>query len=81
MAKTLYFCKGKDSTYFSSHNTRYDKMNDEINLSWKSHLQPEFEKEYFKSLISFIKEEYSNGLCYPPKEEIFNAFNHVLDEE
>jgi len=47
-----------------------------IHESWKSYLQEEFEKPYFKSLVSFVKQEYKNHQCFPPGQDIFNAFNY-----
>jgi|TARA_B100001079_G_scaffold118883_1_gene102269 uracil-DNA glycosylase len=46
-----------------------------IDESWKRLLESEFNSEYFKKLISFIKEEYSVFKCYPKGSEIFNAFD------
>jgi uracil-DNA glycosylase len=43
--------------------------------SWKSKLEPEFEKPYFEQLIKFVKEEYQSGTVYPPGKEIFRAFD------
>ncbi len=34
-------------------------MRVKIEESWQKVLQPEFEKEYFKNLIAFVKEEYA----------------------
>jgi len=51
-------------------------MNVEIHKSWKEHLQPEFEKSYFKLLTGFVKQEYSEHTCYPPGHQIFAAFDH-----
>ena len=51
-------------------------MNVDIHESWKKHLNPEFEKPYFKDLISFVKQEYKNYTCFPKASDIFNAFNH-----
>ena len=50
----------------------------EINLnpSWKTILSTEIEKPYFNNLMNEVEEEYKNGICYPPKELIFSAFNH-----
>lgn len=45
-----------------------------IEKSWKKFLSDEFEKEYFKQLISFVKEEYSKKEIFPKKEDIFRAF-------
>ncbi|BCX13928.1 MAG: uracil-DNA glycosylase 2 [Candidatus Dojkabacteria bacterium] len=49
-------------------------MNVKINDSWKNLLQEEFEKQYFKDLASFVREEYSKFRVYPPGSSIFNAF-------
>ena len=46
-----------------------------INESWKKLLDSEFNSEYFKNLIAFIKEDYSNATCYPKGSQIFNAFD------
>lgn len=50
-------------------------MNVQIEESWKAHLQPEFEKDYFRTLTEFVKSEYSQYTIYPPGKLIFNAFN------
>ncbi len=47
-----------------------------IHESWKSHLNSEFEKPYFKDLVNFVKQEYKTHQCFPPGKEIFNAFNY-----
>lgn len=47
-----------------------------IAQSWKSVLQPEFEKPYFKELEEFVQSEYAKHACYPEKSQIFSAFNH-----
>ncbi|MBF8150667.1 uracil-DNA glycosylase [Winogradskyella sp. F6397] len=46
-----------------------------IDQSWKNHLNPEFEKPYFKDLTEFVKIEYQNHTCFPKGSDIFNAFN------
>lgn len=51
-------------------------MNVNIHQSWKPYLQTEFDKPYFKNLVNFVKDEYSNNICYPPGKEIFNAFEY-----
>ncbi len=50
-------------------------MNVNINKTWLPILQEEFNKAYFKNLISFVKSEYKNHTCFPKEDEIFNAFN------
>lgn len=42
---------------------------------WKNYLETEFNKPYFNQLIEFVKEEYRNNVCYPPGQQIFNAFD------
>ena len=50
-------------------------MNVQIEESWKARLEPEFEKDYFRTLTNFVREEYSQYPIYPPGKLIFNAFN------
>ena len=47
-----------------------------IHQSWKPYLEEEFDKSYFKALVNFVKAEYRSNICYPPENEIFNAFNY-----
>ena len=51
-------------------------MQIKISDSWKQFLNVEFEKEYFSTLASFIKEEYKTKTVFPPAEEIFSAFDY-----
>lgn len=48
-----------------------------IGNSWDIYLKEEFQKEYFKNLICFIKEEYKNKTIYPKQNEVFNAFRYT----
>ena len=50
-------------------------MNVQIEESWKQHLAPEFEKDYFGRLTNFVRQEYQTTTVYPPGRLIFNAFN------
>ena len=50
-------------------------MNVQIEESWKTHLEPEFEKDYFRTLTEFVRSEYSQYQIFPPGKLIFNAFN------
>jgi uracil-DNA glycosylase len=50
-------------------------MDVKIEPTWKSKLNPEFEKEYFLRLAEFVKNEYNSNTIYPPGSLIFNAFN------
>lgn len=51
-------------------------MSIKIEDSWKNLLDTEFNKDYFKELISFVKNEYSTSVCYPKGYEIFSAFDN-----
>lgn len=51
-------------------------MNIRIEKSWREALKDEFEKEYFKDLSRFVREEYANAKVYPPPKELFRAFEH-----
>lgn len=51
-------------------------MDVKIENSWKSRLKDEFDKEYFVSLSSFVKNEYQTNTVFPPGGLIFNAFNN-----
>ena len=45
---------------------------------WSSALQPEMQKDYFKSLEALLAKDYSpdaSSQTFPPQELIFNAFN------
>ncbi|SHE85283.1 Uracil-DNA glycosylase [Bacteroides luti] len=50
-------------------------MNVQIEDSWKKHLAPEFEADYFSRLTNFVRDEYAQYTVYPPGKLIFNAFN------
>ncbi len=52
-----------------------------IAKSWQKVLQPEFEKEYFKNLVEFVKHEYTNYTCYPKGKNIFSAFDYCSFED
>ena len=47
----------------------------DIEASWKQHLESEFTKPYFTQLTESVRNEYRNGLCFPPGKLVFNAFN------
>lgn len=50
-------------------------MDVQIESTWKEALKAEFEKDYFTKLTEFVRNEYREHTCYPPGNEIFNAFN------
>ncbi len=43
--------------------------------SWRNKLSSEFEKEYFKDLIKFLRDEEVSQTILPPKKERFSAYN------
>ncbi len=48
----------------------------QLESSWKTALKAEFEKEYWKTLTYFIREEIVSGqIIYPPGKQIFAAFD------
>ena len=55
-------------------------MQVKIHQSWQKVLHNEFEKPYFKTLTTFVKEEYATQKCYPNGSQIFAAFDHCYFE-
>ena len=51
-------------------------MNVKIEKSWKKILNSEFKKEYFNSLVTFLRDEYKNNIIYPPGKKIFSSFDY-----
>ncbi len=56
-------------------------MNVKLEASWRNQLKNEFEKDYFKNLVAFVKEEYRNHTCFPKGNEIFNALDTTPFED
>jgi len=52
-------------------------MDVKIEESWKHELASEFEQDYFKTLRTFVRNEYNNYNCFPPGNRIFSAFDHT----
>ena len=42
---------------------------------WLKPLESEFRKPYYRELYSFVKDEYSRKVVYPPSDEIFSALH------
>ncbi|PFN28202.1 uracil-DNA glycosylase [Bacillus cereus] len=55
-------------------------MENVLKNDWGPLLAPEFEKEYYQSLVGFLKEEYETHVIYPKKEDIFNALEYTSYE-
>lgn len=45
--------------------------------SWDEILKGEFEKDYYKELREFLKQEYSTRVIYPPMYDIYNALKYT----
>ena len=53
------------------------KVKPQIEKSWQIILDDEFQSDYFASLKSFLVEEKSKYVVFPPGKDIFSAFNHT----
>ena len=47
--------------------------------SWRDFVKKEFEKDYFIELSNFLKKAYSERKIFPPKHQVFSAFQIPLD--
>lgn len=63
MSRIFYLC------------TNLELMHTQIDPCWKEVLQDTFEAPYYNDLTKFITQQYQHNTCYPPKEQIFAAFN------
>ncbi len=61
--------------FFYLYSEKENQMDIRIETSWKKQLSEEFEKDYFKKLIVFVRGEYQKYRIYPPGKFIFNAFD------
>lgn len=52
-----------------------------IKPDWKAFFEKETQKPYFNQLEDFVEQEYKTTLCFPPKENIFAAFEYCSFEE
>lgn len=52
-----------------------------INNDWLPALEDEFQKEYYKNLYQFVKQEYGAFQIFPDSEDIFNAFHFTPLQE
>lgn len=59
--------------------------NQEIFISaldtWIPHLDKFLKSETMTNIFNFVKNEYSTNVCYPPADEIFNAFKFTKWED
>jgi uracil-DNA glycosylase len=54
-----------------------NRVNPEIEPSWKAVLQEEFDADYFQRLKAFLIEEKRTHTVYPPGSRIFAAFDRT----
>lgn len=47
--------------------------------SWRTFLQSEFQKDYFKDLADFLKHSYATTTVFPSKQQVFRAFTSDLN--
>lgn len=52
-----------------------------IGNSWDDLLKDEFQKDYYKNLREFLKNEYSHHIIYPNMFDIFNALKYTAYED
>nr|WP_317167990.1 uracil-DNA glycosylase [Blattabacterium cuenoti] len=48
----------------------------EKNDNWRFIIKSEFNQNYFKKLLIFLKNEYKNHICFPNKNNIFSSFHY-----
>ena len=53
-------------------------MLNNLNKDWKIHLKEELDKDYFFNLTTRVNQEYSNYICFPPIDNIFDSLNFCL---
>lgn len=53
----------------------------QVPSSWFRFFKAQMAESYFASLNAFVEEEYESEICYPPKEQIFQAFKACPLEE
>jgi len=47
----------------------------EIDNDWLPVLKPEFAKQYYRELFTFVNREYRTGIIYPPAQDVFEALH------
>lgn len=52
-------------------------MKDILKNNWAEYLNPEFKKEYYQKLRSFLVDEYKTKTIYPNMYDIFNALHYT----
>ena len=55
-------------------------MSHPLHPSWSTFLKSEFNKPYFQTLSTFLKNQYQTHQIFPPKSQVFNAFTTDLNQ-
>ena len=48
-----------------------------VAADWLPYFAAESKKEYYVNLTNRVRDEYSRHTCFPPKEDVFAAFNYT----
>ena len=49
----------------------------QISGDWQEALKDEFNKDYYRKLYEFVKDEYSNRQIFPESQDLFSAFSYT----
>lgn len=49
----------------------------EVSEDWRAIMADELQKPYYKELSHFVLQEYRKGTVFPPKDDIYNAFQET----
>lgn len=55
-------------------------ISEQLSENWQRHLKNEINSPNFTQLNSFLGKAYENQIIYPPKDQIFNAFQLELED-
>ena len=55
----------------------------QLNLSedWREFLKEEISQHYFQNLMQAVSSEYQKTECFPPKDQIFSAYNYCAPQD
>ena len=50
-------------------------------MEWQDLFKKEIKEEYYKKLMTFVRNEYKYNICHPDFDNIFNAFKYTPFEK
>lgn len=53
----------------------------QLHPSWQAVLKHEFDQPYYKSLVSFVNQEYATQTVFPPSQFVYNSLNFTHFED